>query len=61
MKISELEKLLSEPGKTRQEKQRMIKTERCRLLEEIHEKQQKLDRLDYMLHELKQTGGNYHE
>lgn len=53
MKISELEKLLAAPGKTAQEQQRLIKAERCRLLEEIHEKQQKLDRLDYMLHELK--------
>ncbi len=53
MKISELEKLLAEPGKTAQEQQRIIKTERCRLLEEIHDKQQKLDKLDYMLHELK--------
>ncbi len=53
MKISELETLLADPGKTKQERQRIIKMERCRLLEDIHDKQQKLDRLDYMLHELK--------
>lgn len=53
MTLSELETLLAEPGRSDQERQRIIKLERCRLLEEIHEKQQKLDRLDYMLHELK--------
>lgn len=58
MTLSELETLLAEPGRSDQERQRIIKLERCRLLDEIHLKQQQLDRLDYMLYKLKNGGIN---
>ena len=32
---------------------RLLKRERCRLLEEIHAQQQRLDDLDYLIHSLK--------
>lgn len=53
MTLSEIEKLLKEKGTTKEEQIRIIRKERCQLLEEIHGKQQLLDRLDYMLYEIK--------
>lgn len=53
MTLGEIEKLLNEKEKTKEEQIRIIRKERGRLLEEIHGKQQLLDRLDYMLHEMK--------
>ena len=52
MTLGEIEKLLKEKEKTKEEKIRIIRKERGLLLEEIHGKQQLLDQLDYMLHEL---------
>lgn len=53
MTLGEIEKLLNEKEKTKEEQIRIIRKERGRLLEEIHGKQQLLDRLDYILHEMK--------
>lgn len=53
MTLGEIERLLKEKEKTREEQIRIIRKERGRLLEEIHGKQQQLDRLDYMLYEMK--------
>lgn len=55
MTLGEIEKLLNEKEKTKEERIRIIRKERGRLLEEIHGKQQLLDRLDYMLHEMKKN------
>ncbi|WP_314724569.1 hypothetical protein [Enterocloster bolteae] len=55
MTLGEIEKLLNEKEKTKEERIRIIRKERGRLLEEIHGKQQQLDRLDYMLHEMKKN------
>jgi len=52
MTLGEIEKLQKDE-KTKEEQIRIIRKERGRLLEEIHGKQQLLDRLDYMLHEMK--------
>lgn len=53
MTLEEIEKLLNEKVKTKEEKIRIIRKARGCLLEEIHGKQQLLDRLDYMLYEIK--------
>lgn len=53
MTLGEIEKLLNEKDKTKEKQVRILRKERGRLLEEIHEKQQLLDRLDYMLYEIK--------
>ena len=55
MTLGEIEKLLNEKGKTKEEQIRIIRKERGCLLEEIHRKQQLLDRLDYMLYEMKKN------
>lgn len=55
MTLGEIEKLLNEKEKTKEEQIRIIRKERGRLLEEIHGKQQLLDQLDYMLHEMKKN------
>lgn len=55
MTLGKIEKLLNEKEKTKEEQIRIIRKERGRLLEEIHGKQQLLDRLDYMLHEMKKN------
>lgn len=54
MTLGEIEKLQKDE-KTKEEQIRIIRKERGRLLEEIHGKQQLLDRLDYMLHEMKKN------
>ncbi|MCM1578161.1 MAG: MerR family transcriptional regulator [Ruminococcus sp.] len=40
-------------GGQKEEKIRLLRKQRCRLLEEIHGKQQSLDELDYMIREIK--------
>ncbi|MCM1061875.1 MAG: MerR family transcriptional regulator [Eubacterium sp.] len=40
-------------GGQKEEKIRLLRKQRCRLLEEIHGKQQSLDELDYMISEIK--------
>ncbi len=39
-------------GGCRAEARKLLKCERCRLLEEIHARQQRLDDLDYLIYEL---------
>ena len=46
-------KQLEKNGRTEEEQIRIIRKSRAQLLDEIHEKQQQLDRLDYMLYEMK--------
>lgn len=41
----------------KQEKLRLLRKQRCKLLEEIHGKQQSLDELDYMIEKMKNFGG----
>lgn len=41
----------------KQEKLRLLRKQRCKLLEEIHGKQQSLDELDYMIEKIKNFGG----
>lgn len=55
MTLGEIEKLLNEKEKPKEEQIRIIRKERGLLLEEIHRKQQLLDQLDYMLHEMKKN------
>ncbi|MBD5080877.1 MAG: MerR family transcriptional regulator [Ruminococcaceae bacterium] len=40
-------------SESKDEQIRLLKKQRCRLLEEIHEKQQSLDELDFMISEAK--------
>ena len=46
--------LLGSDGDTKEERLRILRKCRCRLLEEIHEKQQGLDRLDYLIYHIRQ-------
>lgn len=49
-----LQKILKElDEKTKEEKIRTLRKKRAQLLEEIHAMQQLLDRLDYMIYEIK--------
>ena len=41
----------------RQEKLRLLRKQRCQLLDEIHGKQQSLDGLDYLIETIKNFGG----
>ena len=42
---------------TGEERVRLLRQQRCRLLEDIHRRQKLLDCLDYMIHEAKKEGG----
>lgn len=42
-------------GADKQEKIRPLRKQRCRLLDEIHEKQQVLDELDYMIEKIRKV------
>ncbi|MDE6724467.1 MAG: MerR family transcriptional regulator [Ruminiclostridium sp.] len=56
MCMEELKKylgLIDGKPESKDEQIRILKKQRCRLLEEIHEKQQSLDELDYMISEAK--------
>lgn len=39
-----------------QELIQMLRCQRCRLMEELHREQQKVDCLDYLIYQLKKTG-----
>lgn len=41
--------LTGSDNRSREERIRLLRKQRCRLLEEIHDKQQSLDELDYMI------------
>ncbi len=43
-------------GMSKAEKEKYIRKKRSQLLEEIHEKQQKLDQLDFLLFNLRKDG-----
>lgn len=53
MTLTEITEKLNENGKTKEEKIRILRKKRAQLLDEIHGKQQLLDQLDYMIHEIK--------
>lgn len=53
MTLEEIAKLVTESGKTKEEQIRILRKNRAQLLDEIHSKQQLLDQLDYMLHEIR--------
>lgn len=56
MTIAEITKNVEKDGNTKEDQIRIIRKNRAQLLEEIHEKQQLLDRLDYMLYQIKEGG-----
>lgn len=53
MTLEEITKQIRENGKTKEEQIRILRKRRAQLLDEIHGKQQLLDQLDYMIHEMK--------
>lgn len=53
MTLEEITKQIRENGKTKEEQIRILRKRRAQLLNEIHGKQQLLDQLDYMIHEIK--------
>lgn len=58
MTLEEITKQIEKDGNTKENQVRILRKNRALLLDEIHEKQQLLDRLDYMIHEIKE-GANY--
>ena len=53
MTLGEIEKLLNEKEKTKEEQIKILRKSRAQLLDEIHNNQQLLDQLDYMIYEIK--------
>ncbi len=53
MTLEEVTKQLEKYGNTKEEQIRIIRKSRAELLDEIHSKQQLLDQLDYMIHEIR--------
>lgn len=45
--------LLGHDGADKTEKVRLLRKQRCQLLDEIHDKQQSLDELDYMIEKIR--------
>lgn len=56
MTLEEVTRQLEKHGNTKAEQIRIIRKSRAQLLDEIHGKQQLLDRLDYMLYQMKEGG-----
>lgn len=56
MTLEEITKQLEKNGNTKEEQIRIIRKNRAQLMDEIHGQQQLLDRLDYMLYQLKEGG-----
>lgn len=56
MTLEEISRLVKENGKTKEEQIRILRKKRAELLVEIHEKQQTLDGVDYMIYEIKKGG-----
>lgn len=54
MTLEEITKQIEKDGNTKENQVRILRKNRALLLDEIHEKQQLLDRLDYMIHEIKE-------
>ena len=53
MTLEDVTKQLEKYGNTKEEQIRIIRKSRAELLDEIHSKQQLLDQLDYMIHEIR--------
>ena len=53
MTLEEVTRQVKKSGKTKEEQIRILRKNRLQLLDEIHSKQQLLDQLDYMIHEIK--------
>ena len=56
MTLEEVTEQLEKNGNAKEEQIRIIRKSRAQLLDEIHGKQQLLDRLDYMLYQMKEGG-----
>lgn len=56
MTLEEVTRQLEKHGNTKEEQIRIIRKSRAQLLDEIHGKQQLLDRLDYILYQMKEGG-----
>lgn len=54
--VQEYLKLLRKKNVGKTEQIRILRKQRCELMEEIHHKQQCLDRLDYMVDEIRKGG-----
>lgn len=54
--LQEYLQLLRKKTTNKAEQIRIIRKQRCKLMEEIHRKQQCLDRLDYMVDEIRKGG-----
>lgn len=52
MTLEEIMKQIRGKGKTKEEQIRILRKSRMQLLDEIHGKQQLLDQLDYLVHEI---------
>ncbi len=55
MTLEEVTRQVKKCGKTKEEQIRILRKNRLQLLDEIHSKQQLLDQLDYMIHEIKKS------
>lgn len=53
MTLEEVTRQVKKCGKTKEDQIRILRKNRFQLLDEIHSKQQLLDQLDYMIHEIK--------
>ncbi|WP_371371140.1 MerR family transcriptional regulator [Sporomusa aerivorans] len=53
--LKEFVKLLDSRATTKYEQIRILRKQRYKLLDDIHDKQQSLDQLDYLIHEIKKT------
>ncbi len=53
MTITQITEMVETGGKTSKEKMMLLKRIRADLLEDLHGRQQVLDQVDYMIHELK--------
>lgn len=51
--LTELLEIIEKPNQSIEEKVKLLKLHRCRLLDEIHRKQQLLDQIDYMIIKIK--------
>lgn len=57
MTLEEITKQIEKNGNTKENQVRILRKNRALLLNEIHEKQQLLDRLDYMLYKIEEGSG----
>jgi len=53
MTLEEVTRQVKKSGKTKEDQIRILRKSRLQLLDELHSKQQLLDQLDYMIHEIK--------